>query len=361
MNKLKLYQDSYLNEAREQTDPLADEAVFYLYQHPDWIFQINQFEILPSGEEIKSMPLPLSCFFSAFEELPVWQNDEKVRHAQQFFGQEGNRYLTLLGFYALPYCYAFADGAQVLVRSKRITDDIGMRLTETALFLLDCYRPGTFLDDSKSLLSIAKVRLIHAFSRFFIKKYGKDWNMQWGQPVNQEDMIGTNLAFSLLVMRGMEKLGRFPGKETHEAVLHYWKLIGFYLGINISFWPETAKEAFELEKIIRRRHMRSSDAGRKLVNSLINYYRQAIPDENIAGIVETMMAYFVGEKASEALGISQKVKHPKELYAFTLDLSFFRQYGIVSSYVKTRRIFMEQTKEQFGMEIKLQLPYQKRS
>lgn len=107
--------------------------------------------------------------------------------------------------------------------------------------------------------------------------------------------------------------------------------------------------------------MRSSDAGRKLVNSLINYYRQAIPDENIAGIVETMMAYFVGEKASEALGISQKVKLPKELYAFTLDLSFFRQYGIVSSYVKTRRIFMEQTKEQFGMEIKLQLPYQKRS
>lgn len=361
MNKLKLYQDSYLNEAREQTDPLADEAVMYLYQHPDWILQINQFEDLPFGEELKSMPLPLSHFFSAFEEVPSWLIDEKVRRAQQFFGQEGNMYLTLLGFYALPYCYAFADGAQVLVRSKRITDDIGMRLTETALFLLDCFRPGTFLDDTKSLLSIAKVRLIHAFSRFFIKKYGNDWNMQWGQPVNQEDMIGTNLAFSLLVMRGMEKLGRFPGKETHEAVLHYWKLIGFYLGINISFWPETAKEAFELEKIIRRRHMRSSDAGRILVNSLINYYRKSIPDENLAGIAETMMAYFVGEQASEALGISQKIKLPKELYAFTLDLSFFRQYGTGSSYVKTRRIFMEQTKEQFGKEIKLQLPYQKRS
>lgn len=361
MNKLKLYQDSYLDSAREQTDPLADEAVLYLYQHPDWILKINQFEVMPFGEELENMPLPLHHFFSAFEEVPTWLDELKVRRAQQFFGQEGNLYLTLLGFYALPYCYAFADGAQVLVRSKRITEDIGMRLTETALFLLDCFRPGTFLEDPKSLLSIAKVRLIHAFSRFFINKYGKDWNRQWGQPVNQEDMIGTNLAFSLLVMRGMEKLGRFPGKETHEAVLHYWKLIGFYLGINTSLWPETAKEAFELEKVIRRRHMRSSEAGRKLVNALIAYYKQAIPDENLAGIAETMMAYFVGEQASDALGISQKIKLPKELYAFTLDLSFFRQYGIGSSYAKTRSIFLEQTKEQFGKEVSLQLPYQKRS
>ena len=82
----------------------------------------------------------------------------------------------MLGFYSLPYCYAFADGAQVLVRSKRITDEVGMRLSETALFLLDCFVPGTFIHENKSLLTIAKVRLIHAFSRYFVSKYAKDWN-----------------------------------------------------------------------------------------------------------------------------------------------------------------------------------------
>jgi hypothetical protein len=361
VDKLKLYQNSELDCLRMQADPLADEAVLYLYQHPEWALKINSFEGIPSKLEISSFPDSLKTFFNSFHQIPEWIDPEKVRLSQDFFDKQGNTYLALLGLYSLPYCYAFADGAQVLVRSKRITDDIGMRLSETALFLLDCFRPGTFLDNQEALVSLSKVRLIHAFSRLFISKYGKDWDENWGIPVNQEDMIGTNLAFSLLVLRGMEKLGKFPGRTIHEAVLHYWKVIGFYLGINISFWPDTAKEAFELEKLIRKRHMKASEAGKILINALLTYYKSTIPDPNLSGSSETLISYFVGEEASQALGISQKVNLPKELIALVLDLSFVKQNGTGTHYHKVRNTFIKQTQQQFGRQVVLRIPEFKRS
>lgn len=361
MNKLKLYTNHELDSLRKQADQLADEAVLFLYQYPEWASKINNFLDFPTEEEISCFPDPLSSYFSSFHQIPDWLDLEKVKISQKFFNQQGNTYLSLLGFYSLPYCYAFADGAQVLVRSKRITEEIGVRLSETALFLLDCFRPGTFYENNEALLSISKVRLIHAFSRMFISKYAKDWDYQWGIPINQEDMIGTNLAFSLLVLRGMEKLGKFPGKAVHEAILHYWKVIGFYLGINISYWPDTAKEAFELEKMIRTRHMQASEAGKILISALLAYYRTTIPDPRVSQSAETLIAYFVGEEAASVLGIRQTVKLPGELVALVLDLSFVRQNGQVTNYYKTRNFFIKQSKQQFGKKITLNIPEMKRS
>jgi hypothetical protein len=361
VNKLKLYNDHELDSLRKQSDLLGDNAVLFLYQHPEWASKINNFKEFPPEEEISCFPDPLNSYFSSFHQIPDWLDLAKVKISQKFFNQQGNTYLSLLGFYSLPYCYAFADGAQVLVRSKRITEEIGVRLSETALFLLDCFRPGTFNENNEALLSISKVRLIHAFSRMFISKYAKDWDKQWGIPINQEDMIGTNLAFSLLVLRGMEKLGKFPGKEVHEAVLHYWKVIGFYLGINISYWPDTAKEAFELEKMIRKRHMRASEAGKILISALLAYYRTTIPDPRVSQSAETLIAFFVGEEAASVLGIRQTVNLPGELVALMLDLSFITQNGQVTNYNKTRNFFMEQSKQQFGRKITLNIPEIKRS
>lgn len=361
MNKLKLYQYNELDKLRTQGDPLGDSTAQFLFEHPEWIEILNSWGDFPGREKIGQLPGKLSDYLNAFRILPDWMEESKIKLSQNFFEKEGNLYLSMLGFYSLPYCYAFADGAQVLVRSKRITDEIGMRLTETAFFLLESFRPGTFLGNEKALLTLAKVRLIHAFSRLFVKKYSNDWNEGWGLPINQEDMLGTNLAFSLLVMRGMEKLGKYPGREMAEAVLHYWKVMGFYLGIETPYWPDTAKEAFELERIIRKRHLKFSEAGHILIQALLKYYRNTLEDPGLADRATALVAYLVGKEAAEALGLSPKEVLPKELYGLFLDLSFFRQFGPGSSYKKIWRIFMEQSNKKFGRRPELQLPTRKRS
>lgn len=358
---MSLYTDKNFNSLRNKGDELADEAVKALLNRPDLCIAINSWINLPEENELIQFPETVQIFFKAFFQKPDFINPYKVKIAQGFFDKESNLYLALLGFYSLPYCYAFADGAQVLVRSKRIIENIGKRLSETALFLLDSYRPGTFLEDDQALLTIAKVRLIHAFSRYFVSHYAKDWQPEWGTPINQEDLIGTNLAFSLMVMRGMEKLDKFPGTDVHEAVLHYWKIIGHYLGLDTTYWPETAKEAYELEKLIRKRNLKASAEGEMLTRSLLGFFEKNIPNQNLNGFSETMVAYFLGKEAAKAVGISQKVKLPKGMYSLILDLSFVQQGGLKSNYQKTRQQFLAQSKHRFGVEISLHIPVLYRS
>lgn len=361
MEKLSLYTGKNFNWLRNRGDELADEAVKILIHRSDLCLAINSWKNLPEENELIQFPEVVQFYFLSFYPKPDFINPNKVKIAQDFFYQESNLYLALLGFYSLPYCYAFADGAQVLVRSKRIMDDIGRRLSETALFLLDCYRPGTFLGNDQALLTIAKVRLTHAFSRFFVSQCANDWQAEWGIPINQEDLIGTNLAFSLMVMRGMEKLDRFPGTEVHEAVLHYWKIIGHFLGIDTDYWPETAKEAYELEKLIRKSNLKASAAGETLTRSLLAFFEKNLPNQNLTAFSETIVAYFLGMEASQAVGISQKVKLPKGLYRLLLDLSFVQQGGLKSNYQRTRQQFLAQSKIRFGEELALNIPVITRS
>lgn len=116
-----------------------------------------------------------------------------LKNGQRFFAENGQLYTAMLGLYSLPYCYAFADGAEVLVRSKRIIDSIGERLGETGSFVMEIFKPGAFTSERSAFLVCAKVRLIHAFSRYFISHYAKDWDNAYGKPVNQETCSGPTL------------------------------------------------------------------------------------------------------------------------------------------------------------------------
>lgn len=363
MKKLDFYTNSYLNELRLLGDPLADQLVVELINNPDWAQAINSWEqFIPGSSVLKGFSPTFQAFFETYHQLPEDVDVPKIKLAQEFFGSNGNDYLSLLGLYSLPYCYAFADGAQVLVRSKRITDEVGQRLMETALFLLDTFRPGTFLEKNETMLTLAKVRLIHAFSRFFVQKYAKDWDSSWGTPINQEDLIGTNLAFSMLVIRGLDKLGKYPGLETYEAILYYWKIVGRYLGLEVACWPETSKEAFELERLIRKRHLRQSEAGLTLTKSLMRYYQESFQDATMTASLARMIAFFVGKDATEALNLPYTEAIPPLAYRFLLDWSFFRQQESFKtpSYAQTRHSFFKQSMERLGALPQLTVPVVKR-
>jgi hypothetical protein len=279
-----------------------------------------------------------------------------LERGQRFFEQKGDLYLAMLGFYALPYCYAFADGAQVLVRSKRILENIGERLGETASFVMDIFQPGAFYQKDMAYLTCAKVRLIHAFSRYFISHYSKDWNSTYGQPVNQEDMLGTNLAFSFIVMRGLTKLGFQPSEEEFRDVLVYWKWIGELMGIDVTYWPETAKEAFELDRLIRRRHLKSSDAGQKLIRALMRFYEESIPEPLINQQVEHILVFFLGKEASKSLGLKSNRIVSGDLLGLMFTILGWKNYGVKKGYSNIRQTLESQQKSRFGRVLSIRLP-----
>lgn len=356
MNKIKLYLSQEYNRLKEQQDPLADLAILDLLQHPNIIDEINSWQNLPKALP-ESYPDSIKAFFEFYTHpFPGDKSPKEMLKVQDLFLSNAPLMLSLLGFYALPYTYAFGDGAEVLVRSKRMVNDPGKRLAETAWFILECYRPGAFVSDMRILLVLAKVRLIHAFSRHFINKYDKSWNPEWGAPINQEDMIATNLTFSLLIYRGMQKAGKTLSLENKVALLKYWKVIGYYLGLKIDFWPDSPKEAFELEKIIRMRHLRSSEAGFNLINSLIRQYKKEIISPALAPFSEDLIAFFIGKECSRILGLKPKQSLPETLLSRLIAFSVFGLGGVPKSYNAFYRQFTRQTHDKYGEDIGINIP-----
>lgn len=360
MSKLHLYTNSLFDELRQQQDELADRAVSALIQNPDWIKTINSWERIPDklSEDWSSEVFE---YFDFYKSTAISVERTVLERGQQFFEKNGDLYTAMLGFYSLPYCYAFADGAEVLVRSKRIIDAIGERLAETVYFVMEVFRPGAFISDSRAYLVCAKVRLIHAFSRYFISHYSKDWQTTYGMPVNQEDMIGTTIAFSQIVLRGLLKLGISINEPDHQAVLAYWRWIGELIGIEITYWPETSKEAFELDKLIRTRNIRASVAGQKLIGALLSYYRKAVSDAALASQVEGIVSFLLGKDASNALLLKSSIAIQGDLLGLFFKLNGLKNFGGKKSYTTLKRALDLQQIHQFGKLMTIQLPVISRS
>lgn len=357
---MKLYTNTAFDRLRNQVDPLADEAVLALIGHPKWAETINSWACIPENlpqEFPKVIKDYFQFFLDRYHSTPV----KTLQLGQDFFSREGDIYLGLLGFYSLPYCYAFGDGAEVLVRSDRIVNQIGQRLSETGTFVLDIFKPEAFFGDKSAFLTCAKVRLIHAFSRYFVLHFAKDWDPKFGKPINQEDLIGTNLAFSFIVLRGMIKLGRNITAVQIDQLLAYWKWVGTLLGVETDFWPTTAKEAFELDRLIRKRHLRKSNAGIRLISALRDYYRGTIPDPLISRQVDDIFYFFMGKEVSEALNIPLGREIPREILNLIFKLSGWKTYGTSKSHQSIQRMMENQQLEQFGSLMKISFPVIKRS
>jgi hypothetical protein len=359
VSKLKLYQNSEFDQLRSVQDPLADQLVSQLINNPELISLINSWTEIPAEIE-KSYPQEFQDYFNFYinqSELP----EEILLKGQKLFDEKGDLYLAMLGFYSLPYSYAFGDGAEVLVRSKRILDDIGQRLGETGTFIMDIFEPGAFMTKKKAYLTCAKVRLIHAFSRYFISSYAKDWNDSFGKPINQEDLIGTNLTFSLIVLRGWKKMGFQVSNNEVDLLMNYWKWVGKMMGIDTNYWPDNSKEAFELEKLIRKRHLRQSDAGNRLINALIAYYKSSIPDQLISAQIIPILNFFLGKEASKALGIYTPQNVSGELLGFVFKFSGWKNFGSNKNYAQIAKQFDANQKASFGRKLSINLPELKRS
>lgn len=359
MEILAQYTNTVFDQLRTQQDRFADEAVVALLAEGTFATLINSWDRIPTSLP-ETFPAALCNYFNFYLHKEKEFSEGEHRPAQEFFERKGDLYLAMLGFYSLPYCYAFADGAQVLVRSNRILAQIGERLGETTGFVLDIFAPGAFATQDAAYLSCAKVRLIHAYSRYFIHTHAKDWDPSYGEPINQEDLLGTNLAFSYIVLRGLTKMGMGPTVEEQGAVLRYWKWIGELMGVETSLWPTQAKEAFALDKLIRTRQLRPSEAGQKLVQALLNFYKKNIPDPVLTAQLDYLLAFFLGKEAAQALDLKSSPFLSGDLVGLLIKLSGNKTFGNQKSHAALKKNLESQQQLQFGKVLRLQLPELKR-
>jgi hypothetical protein len=303
------FPEAQLQQARRQADPVADAAVESLFaQHTfrqlnEWIAAlVRNDQALPT-----QFPESLLSYFSRTAQLPAWANGRKMQQGAAFFARHARPALSILGCYSLPFSYAAADGAQVLWLSQRIRQDARRRLAETAQFLLDVVDKNAFAPIGKGIRSIQKVRLIHAAIRYHVNRSGQ-WQDAWGVPVNQEDMVGTHLSLSYIVLDGLSKLGFYYSQEEAEAYLHLWNVIGAMLGINDEMLPKSMKAAYWLERRIRERHFRQSEAGIGLTKALLDCMVEAAPASFAKDFLPAYVRFLIGDKVADLLDVPVAAK-----------------------------------------------------
>ena len=185
--------------------------------------------------------------------------------------------------------------------SQRIQTDTLKRLEETGEFVQIITQEKNW-ENGEAIRKILKVRLMHAAIRFFTEYHGT-WNLAWGKPVNQEDMAGTNGAFSYIVIRGMRVSGNEPSESDSEAYLHFWNVVSVIMGIDEALIPTNLREAFVMDKVIAKRQFRASDEGKLLTKALLDTMEKLIENPLLKSFPAAQMRFLMGDKVADMLGI----------------------------------------------------------
>ncbi|GAB3639828.1 oxygenase MpaB family protein [Spirosoma arcticum] len=311
----RTFSDELLTRYRQQGDSSADAVIATIAKTAgrEGISALMQWLADTSDFTIDKQPEPVQTFFADYAKLPNWADPDWMKRGMGFFKKHAGLIGLALGTYSLPYTYMGADGVQLLWLTERIKNDTARRLQETGEWVFGVNNPKEWAvrrpgeGTAKAIARTLKIRLIHAGARWFGLQSGR-WNMNWGMPVNQEDMAGTNLAFSYIVLRGLRKAGVTATEQEEEDYLHHSNVIGYLNGIVEELLPTNLREAYHLDRAIVRRQFRSSEAGIGLTRSLLNAIAEvggAATDrpETVRNLAAAQMRFFLGDVPADTLGI----------------------------------------------------------
>lgn len=181
---------------------------------------------------VPEAPPFLRDLFRQIDSEPTWLDRQLLEDGQRAICRTGVVGSLIMRDVALMGGYGNAAINKPLVFTGALAEGAGRRTSETRAFAVDATWPGAMERFGQGFKTTVRVRFLHALLRHRIQHH-PDWrSADWGIPINQADMLATNLAFSLAFMTGMRVLGfRFSARER-AGILHLWRYIGFLMGID---------------------------------------------------------------------------------------------------------------------------------
>ena len=254
--------------------------------------------------------------------LPLWADEEKTRQGQEFFREFSLEVAASLFAASLPMSYTTAKGARVLMTTRELVSHPHRRLAETGQMLLDVMaaepedqRLPPLAPGTHGYRAARGVRLFHAAVRHSLTTNpAVRWDKErLGEPVNQEDLLGTLLVFTVCVVQSLEKLGIRYKKGDRDAYVHFWLVLGSLLGVDYEHLytdgslpagrdPLTYDEMELLAEEILLRNAERSDDGRELTSVLLGVEQGAMP-RGLKGMPRAMVRRLIGPRYSDLLGV----------------------------------------------------------
>jgi hypothetical protein len=296
--------DGFLDSMRRQCDPLADEVVRELFAQGK-VGAVNELmRHLASNDPCEPGLLPpvLEAYFERTGQLPSWADLQLINEGSAAFRRCGPQVIISLVCAALPSCYAAAKGVQVLSLTGRLEADTFRRVVETSQMIIDVMSPGGLEPGGYGLRTVQKVRLMHAAVRHLARQSGR-LKPEWDEPINQEDMAGTLVTFSVVTIRALARLGYTLSAQEAEAYYHAWRVIGHLMGVDSSLLPERLEEGELLTEAIFRRHHYPCPESQVHNRALVEVLERLIPGTALDGLVPSLMRHLLGAPLADMLGV----------------------------------------------------------
>ena len=288
-------------------DPLADAAVEALANRtPD---ERERLVDQALRGDLRSLPTEVRSLRETLSALPFWADLVRARRGGQLLLKSGFFGGIVLGFRSLVAGYCSPAGNKPLAFSGRLREAAPRRLSETSRFVSLVYQPGSFVPGAPGWVAAARVRLMHAQIRRMLRGSPR-WNAAaWGEPINQVDMAGTTLLFSLALVDGLRMFGFRIERDECEDVLHLWRIGGWILGVDPELLCATEPEARVLWELLESTQEPPDADSAALAAALVEgpLHEARTPEERARAerflpVAYGIARYLVGDRYADALG-----------------------------------------------------------
>jgi hypothetical protein len=318
-----------LDAARLRGDALADATVAAIVAAGQTDAVSNLMATLMRNDQAAPVALPPAVQdYLAQTSLVAAHHPDTVARGQRVFADHGPEILMLLCCYSLPSSYAARKGVQVLHRTAYLAKRPNRRLFETAQMIVDVLSPGGLDPGGRGVRTAQKVRLMHAAIRHLILA---DTRTSWplaelGTPINQEDLLGTLMTFTWLILDGLAKQKIALSADDQQAYLDTWLSVGELMGIEPALLPRTVAEAKALTAIIESRQVAPSPEGTEMMAALLTMMSDNVP-EGFRTLPSSMLREFLPPDVATFLGVpnhfierelltlAERLVHPLEMFA----------------------------------------------
>ena len=298
-----LWTDECLDRMRDQADPPADRAIRAVFESADRQGVERLLGTLTRNDDLipEHLPAAVQDYLKALPEIPAPEHDQIVE-GQRLFADYGPEILMILACYALPASYAARKGVQVLHRTGFLAKRPNHRLFQTTQMVIDVMTPGGLGPKGRGRITAQKVRLMHAAIRYLILLDGNWSREDLGEPINQEDLAGTLMTFSWLILEGLRKLDIPIAREREAAYLTAWRAVGRIMGIEDSLIPTDVAQAAQLTAIVQRRQIAPSPEGIEMTDALVAMLKGRSP-KGLKTIPSALIRHFLPQDVADSLGV----------------------------------------------------------
>ncbi|MGW4203229.1 oxygenase MpaB family protein [Streptomyces sp. NPDC004726] len=299
-----VYTESSMSMLRQTGDELADATVATLFARGE----VGKFNTLMRYVSTAGAPLPDGLpevareYLHATSAPPAWVDWDEMEKARLFFIDNNVHISTALSFASMPACYVVPRVAKLLSATHSL-EYPSKRMAETGQFTVYLMQPGAFEAGSRFIPAAQKVRLLHASIRHHLSR-GGHWDAKaMGTPICQEDMIGGQMFFSLLVLDTLHRLNIHMSVDGAEAYFYAWRVVGAMLGVQQDQAPEDLESARQFLDLYMTGQMGPSEEGARLTRQLIDLYEEVVPGTFFDPVVPALIRYLIGDTCADWLDV----------------------------------------------------------